>query len=269
MKDKVVIVTGASSGIGMACTKEFARAGAKVVAAARNYDIISSLCDELNGKGYDAFAVKTDVSVEEECKRLVESAASRYGRIDVLVNNAGISMRALFEEADLQVIRRVMDINFWGTVYCTKFALPYLLKGKGTVVGISSVAGYVGLPARTGYSASKFAVQGFLEALRTENRKKGLHVLIAAPGFTASHIRKTALLYDGSPQGDSPRKEKKMMPAEKVAVFIKKAVEKRKPSLVLTFEGKLTVFLKKFTPRILEKLVYNNMAKEPDSPFDQ
>ncbi len=161
-----------------------------------------------------------------------------------------------------------MDVIFWGTVYCTKFSLPYLLKNKGSVVGVSSIAGYVGLPARTGYSSSKFAMHGFLEALRVENMKTGLHVLIAAPGFTASNVRKSALTAKGDHQGDTPRHEEKMMSAEEVAVYLAKAIIKRKPTLVLTFlEGKFTVFLKKFAPSLLRKLTYNHMAKEPDSPF--
>jgi short-subunit dehydrogenase len=161
-----------------------------------------------------------------------------------------------------------MDVNFWGTVYCTKYALPYLLESKGSITGISSIAGFIGLPARTGYSASKYAMHGFLETLRVENLKNGLHVLIAAPGFTASNIRKTALTGNGSQQGETPRKEEKMMSAEEVAKKVANAIKKRKATLILTFvEGKLTVWLKKWMPRTLEKLTYNHMAKEPDSPL--
>jgi short-subunit dehydrogenase len=160
-----------------------------------------------------------------------------------------------------------MDVNFWGTVYCTKFALPYLLKLKGSVVGVSSIAGYVGLPARSGYSASKFAMHGFLESVRTENLENDLHVLIACPGFTSSNIRNTALTADGSQQGKSPREEGKMMSAEEVATHLFKAVQKRKQKLVLTTEGKLAVFLSKFFPKIIQKAVFNKMKKEPDSPI--
>jgi len=176
-------------------------------------------------------------------------------------------MRALFEDVDLNVIRQLMNTNFWGTVYCTKYALSYLLKSKGSVVGVSSIAGYKGLPGRTGYSASKFAMQGFLETLRIENLKKGLHVLIACPGFTASNIRNTALAKDGSMQGESPLNEGKLMTSEEVARRIIMAIEKRKHRLVLTTQGKLIVFLNKFFPKIIDKMVYNHMAKEPDSPF--
>jgi short-subunit dehydrogenase len=160
-----------------------------------------------------------------------------------------------------------MDTNFWGAVYCTKYALPSILKNKGSVVGISSIAGKKGLPGRTGYSSSKFALEGFLETLRTENIKKDLHVLVACPGFTASRIRQTALAADGNTQGESPRDEQKMMSAEQVADEVFIAVKKRKRDLVLTFNGKLTVFLNKIIPAWLDKIVYNHMAKEPDSPF--
>jgi short-subunit dehydrogenase len=205
--------------------------------------------------------------VEDDNRKMVEETIRKYGRIDVLINNAGISMRALFEDVDLDVIRKVMDINFYGTLYATKYCLPHLIKAKGSVVGISSIAGFRGLPARTGYSASKFAMQGFLETLRTEMLKKDVHVLIACPGFTASNIRNAALSKDGTPQGESPRDEAKMMSSEEVASYIVRAVQKRQKYLILTAQGKLTVFLNKWLPGWMDKMVYNAMAKEPDSPL--
>ncbi|MBN2682849.1 MAG: SDR family oxidoreductase [Bacteroidales bacterium] len=268
MNGKIVIVTGASSGIGLACAKEFASRGAKVVLSARRLELLEKEKSEFfDPKGFDCLLVKTDVSKEDDCKLLIEKTVEKYGTIDVLVNNAGISMRALFADLHLDVIRRLMDVNFWGTVFCTKYALPYLLKSKGSVVAVSSIAGFSGLPARTGYSASKFAIHGFLEALRIENLKTGLHVLIAAPGFTASDIRKTALAPDGSAQGETPRDESKMMSAEEVAKHITNSIIKRKRTLVLTSTGKLTVRIKKFFPGWLDKLTYNHMAKEEDSPL--
>ncbi|MGE5318448.1 MAG: SDR family oxidoreductase, partial [Chloroflexota bacterium] len=210
----------------------------------------------------------TDVSKEEDCKKLIEKTYSHFNGIDILINNAGISMRAAFKNTDLKVLHKLMDINFWGTVYCTKFALPYILESKGSVVGIISVAGHIGLPGRTGYSASKFAVRGFLDTLRAENMNSGLHVLVAAPGFTSSNIRNSALTSDGTQQGETPRDESKMMPAETAAKKIINALLKRKSSIVLTFwEGKFTVCLNKFFPNIVSKLAFNHMKKEPDSPF--
>lgn len=266
MKNKVVIITGASSGIGRALAKEFAAKGAKLSLGARRTEMLEELKIELPGT--EILISKTDVSKEADCEALIEKTVQHFGKIDVMINNAGISMRALFEEVELDVIRQLMDVNFYGTVYCSKYALPYLLKTKGSLVGVISIAGFVGLPGRTGYSASKFAIRGFLDTIRIENLKKGLHVLVAAPGFTASEVRKAALTSDGSKQGETPRNEEKMMSAEECARHIVKAIEKRKRELILTFvEGKLTVFLGKFFPSLLDKLTYNHMAKEPNSPF--
>lgn len=211
--------------------------------------------------------VQADVAQEADCKRLIDETIAKFGKIDVLVNNAGITMRALFNDADIDVIRRLMDINFWGAVYCSKFALPHLLKTKGSIIGVSSIAGFKGLPGRTGYSASKFAMQGFLEALRIENHKTGLHVLIACPGYTASNIRNAGLNKDGQAQGESPLDEKKLMSAEEVAAYIARATIKRKKYLVLTSLGKLTVWLNRFFPSYIDGMVYNSVAKEKDSPF--
>ncbi len=268
MKNKVVIITGASSGIGLACAREFASRGASLTLAARSIDKLEDIAKELSCNGTQVIAVKTDVSCEADCEEMVKQTIKAFGKIDILVNNAGISMRALFKDVELDVIKQVMDINFWGAVYCTKHALPYILAAQGSVVGISSIAGYVGLPGRVGYSASKFALHGFLETLRIENRKNNLHVLIAAPGFTASNVRKTALTANGTNQGETPRNEEKMMSAEEVATHITNAIVRRKRTLILTLiEGKVTVLLKKIAPRLLERLAYNHMAKEPDSPF--
>ncbi|MFM7016274.1 MAG: SDR family oxidoreductase [Bacteroidota bacterium] len=261
------MITGGTSGIGLACAQKFYHEGYQVVITGRDESRLSAAMASMSKAPNTAVGMKADVSIEEDCKRVVQTTLDKYGRIDVLINNAGISMRALFEDLDLKVIRQVMDTNFWGAVYCTKYALPSILANKGSVVGVSSIAGKKGLPGRTGYSSSKFALEGFLETLRTENLKKDLHVLVACPGFTASRIRQTALAANGHVQGESPRDEQKMMSAEEVANAIFVAVKKRKRDLILTFNGKLTVFLNKIIPGWLDKIVYNHMAKEPDSPF--
>lgn len=267
MRDKVVVVTGASSGIGKSLALRFAKAGSKLVIAARSEDKLKETALAIKELKSEVLLVKADVSNEADCKRIMESAIKAFGQIDVLINNAGISMRATLEDLDLSVLEQVMAVNFWGTVYCSKYALPYLLKSKGSVIGVSSIAGFVGLPARTGYSASKFAMHGFLEALRTENLANDLHVLIACPGFTESNIRKVALSADGSAQSESPRKEEKMMTATEVADHIYKAAVKRKQRLILTTEGKAAVFLSKFFPKLIQKMVYKKMKSEPDSPI--
>ena len=264
---KVVVITGASSGIGMACAYEFGRRGAKVALGARSIEELMRIQGDLKSQGIDCFVQQLDVSNEAECKEFALGVYNAYSQVDVLINNAGISMRALFSDVDLSVLHRLMDVNFWGTVNCTKYFYPYLLSAKGSVVGVSSVAGFHGLPARTGYSASKFAMEGFLETIRIENLHQGLHVMVVAPGFTASNVRKNALTADGTNQGESPRAEDKMMTSEAVAHLIANGVHARKRQLVMTFEGKATFFLKKFAPSFLDKLVFNHMAKEPNSPL--
>lgn len=267
MNSKVVVITGASSGIGKALAFEFASRGYSLSISARNIENLKEVENELLKSGANVISVKADVSIESDCKNIIDTTIKSFGNIDILINNAGISMRAIFEELDLKVLHQLMDTNFWGTVYCTKHALPWLLKSKGSVAAISSIAGFAPLPGRTGYSASKYAIHGFLQTLRVENIKKGLHVMIAAPGFTASNIRKTALVADGSQQGETPRTEEKLMTAEKVAFYIAKGIEKRKRTIVLTSQGKMVVLLYKLFPSLMDKVIYNNMAKEPDSPF--
>jgi short-subunit dehydrogenase len=252
-KDKIVVVTGGSDGIGKALVEALLSLGAKVATCGRNYDKLYQL--ETSNSGLPLLIQAADVSSEQECKQFIDKVIAKFGGIDILINNAGISMRAPFKEAETATIKKVMDINFFGTVYCTKFALPAILERKGTIVGVSSIAGFRGLPGRSGYSASKFAMNGFLEALRTEMIAEGVNVLTVCPGFTASNIRNAALNKEGKPQGESPMDETSMMTAEECADHILTAIEKRKRMLVLTFTGKRTVFLNKFFPKLADKLV--------------
>lgn len=267
MKDKVVVITGGSSGIGKALAQEFGSQGSKILITGRKKEALDLAVNELKREGIEIIGFQSDVSKEEDNFNMAEEAIKSFGKIDILINNAGISMRALFEDVDLSVVKKVMDINFYGVLYATKACLPSILENKGSVIGISSIAGYRGLPGRTGYSSSKFALQGFLEVLRTEMLKKDVHVLTACPGFTASNIRNAALTADGSSQKESPRDENKMMSAEECANYIYKATLKRKKHLVLTTQGKFTVFLNKWFPGFMDKMVYNVMAKEDDAPF--
>jgi len=267
LSGKVVVITGASSGIGKALVYEFSKYNTKLVIGARSIDELNAIAAELSARGLEVLPVRTDVTSEDDCKNLVQQAVKRFGRIDILINNAGVSMRALFKDVDLKVIRHLMDVNFWGTVYSTKYALPYLLDSKGSVVGVSSIAGFHGLPGRSGYSASKFAMHGFLETLRIENLKNGLHVLIAAPGFTATNVRFSALTADGTPQGMSPRDEKNMMTPEEVARIIVKGIVKRRRNIIMGTEGKISVLAQRILPTVIDRLLYGYMAKEPNSPF--
>jgi short-subunit dehydrogenase len=258
-KNKVIVVTGGSEGIGKALVEAFLAQGAKVAACGRNHDKLYSL--QKNHPGKPLVVYTADVSKEQDCRNFIDETVKTFGTIDILINNAGISMRALFKDTDLETIRKVMDINFWGSVYCTKYCLPHIIKQKGTVVGVSSIAGYRGLPGRTGYSASKFALNGYMEALRTEMLDSGVNVMWVCPGFTASNIRNVALNADAKPQGESPMDEGSMMSAEECAEHILHAIEKRKRTLVLTFTGKRTVFMNRFFPAWADKLVRNFFFK--------
>jgi short-subunit dehydrogenase len=265
-RNKIVIVTGASSGIGEATARAFALSGSKVVLAARSEKSLSIIVNELKKLNCEAIFIKTDVSREDDCRNLIEKTVENYGTIDFLINNAGLSMRAEFTDVDLNVLRRLMDVNFWGTVYCTKYALPYLVAQKGSLVGISSVAGFHGLAGRTGYSASKFAMHGFLETIRIENFKKGLHVMIIAPGFTSTEIRKHALTANGEEQGESPRDEGKLMSPEYVAKWVLKGIRKKKRNKFLTLDGKLTALFQRIVPDLIDRAYYYEMLRELKPP---
>lgn len=266
MESKVVIVTGAGSGIGKEIARKWAAKGAHVVLAGRRSEPLQALQEELKPLPGKRLVVPADVGKKEDCKVLIDKTVEAFGRIDLLVNNAGISMRALFRDLDLEVLEKLMQVNFWGTTYCSYYALPYLLQSKGSIIGISSVAGYQGLPGRTGYCASKFAMHGLLNTLRVEYKNQGLHVLICCPGFTASNIRKTALNAAGETQGESPRDEQKMMQPQEVAQALFKAWQKRKRFLVLTAQGKLTWWLSRFFPAFVDAQVLKHFQKESESP---
>lgn len=263
LKDKVIIITGASSGIGKACAEEFAKRGANLVLAARQYVTLCEITADLEKKyQIRAVAVQADVSKEADCELIIKQAMISFQKIDILINNAGLSMRALFNDLDLSVLKNLMDVNFWGTVYCTKYALPEILKTKGSIVGVSSIAGYRGLPGRTGYSASKFAMNGFMESLRTELLKTGVHVMVACPGFTTSNIRVAALAKDGAAHGETSMEEGKMMSAEEVASNIADGIVQRKRTLIMTGQGKLAVWMNKLFPKFTDKKVFELFAKE-------
>lgn len=253
-RNKVVAVTGGSDGIGKALVEKLLHLGAKVATCARNQDKLYDL--HVQYTRYPLHTIVADVSKKGDCELFINSTIKQFGCIDVLINNAGISMRAQLKEMDVEVIRKTMDVNFFGAVYCTKFALPTLIESKGTIVGVSSIAGFRGLPGRSGYSASKFALNGWLESIRTELMDEGVNVMWVCPGFTRSNIRKAALNASGEQQGETPMKEEEMMTAESVANSILTAIVKRKRTLVLTPMGKQTIFLNRFFPSLADKLTH-------------
>jgi short-subunit dehydrogenase len=265
MKDKVVIITGGSEGIGRALALEFGTKGSKIVITGRTPSTLDQASEALNSAGIDFLAIHADVTKPEDNERMAKTTLEHFGRIDVLINNAGITMRSNILQVDPELIRKVMEINFFGTVYATKACIHELVKNQGSLVGVSSIAGFRGLPERSGYSASKFAMHGFLEVIRTELQEKGVHVLIACPGFTSTEIRKKSLVAVDQVLGEIPRNESSMMQAEEVATRIYQAVVKRQSYSVMTVLGKTIVWLNKWWPGLADKLVFQNFKKEKNS----
>ncbi|HPF92315.1 MAG TPA: SDR family oxidoreductase [Tenuifilaceae bacterium] len=267
LKGKIAVVTGASSGIGRAIAIELARSGVKVVLASRDEQRLNNAHNKIREIGGESAVVKTDVADELQCKELIRQTISQFGGLDILINNAGISMRANFLDVDLKVLKRLVDTNFWGSVYCTKYALPYIVEHKGSIVAISSVSGVTPLPGRTGYVASKHALDGFMGTIRVENLHTGIHVMVVHPGFTTSNIRNVALNKLGLPQAETPLDESKLMPAEEVARRVVHGIVKRKHTINLTLQGKFAIWLYRHAPKTAERLIFNSMKKEVGAPF--
>ena len=255
MRDKVVVVTGASKGIGAELARQLGRRGAKLVLAARNTAELEKVAEDCRRAGASVITVKADVAVEHDCLAMVSGAALAYGRIDVLVNNAGMTMWARFEEiADLSILARIMQVNYMGSVYCTAHALPYLRQSGGLVVGISSLAGRVGVPTRTGYSASKHAMGGFFDSLRVELLGSGVDVTMIYPGFVATGIRENATGPDGLPIEVSPVREGEVMRVEDCAARIVRAIERREREVVMTARGKMGLWLRLVAPALVDRI---------------
>ena len=259
MDNKIVVITGGSSGIGRALCNCFIDAGYKVAIASRSAEILEKVKSDLRSEGHDILTVKTDVRVDNDCKNLVDKVIEKYGKIDVFINNAGITWYESDEDGiNIKKHKEIMDTNHFGTVQCTKYALPHLLKSKGSLVGVCSIAGEVGLPNRSAYSASKFAMNGFLNSLRVQYLNKGLHVLITYVGYTSTNIRK--IVKDDSKSSHFPPgygevvKEKDMMTPAEAATHIFNGVKKRKRSVRSSAVGQLTVWLNKLFPRLNDKL---------------
>jgi short-subunit dehydrogenase len=255
-RNKVAIITGASSGIGRSIALELASRGVSVMLASRTEEDLVTVQQEIQNFGGIASRYVVDVRDESRCRELVEATYKLFKRIDFLINNAGISMRANFHEVDMEVLRRVMETNFWGSVYCSRYALPHILETSGSIVGISSICGVTPLPGRSGYSASKHALDGFLESLRLEYRKTDLHIMLVHPGYTTSNIRHVALNKIGEPHDESHLDEEKLMPSEEVAREVVAGIASRRRDLVLTREGRFITWIYRRRPQIAERLLY-------------
>jgi NAD(P)-dependent dehydrogenase (short-subunit alcohol dehydrogenase family) len=261
-KDKVVVVTGAASGIGAAICRKFADEGAKIGLMDADEKGVKDMEHSITGSGADAFAVKCDVSVEEECVLAIKTLITRYGGIDVLVNNAGITQRGAFTETQTSVYRKVMDINFFGSLYCTKAAIESIVERKGMIIIIESVAGVSPLLGRSGYCASKHALHGLFTTIRTEIRDAGAHVMIVCPGFVKTNLQTRALGVDGNVTKHPQSTVGKQTTPEAVADQIYAAALKRKNMVVLTFMGKLGYLISRIAPIFYEKMMAKQFRSE-------
>jgi short-subunit dehydrogenase len=254
-KDKVVIITGASSGIGRELAHQLAEQGAWLVLAARNRERLEAAKAECLERGGKAIAIPTDVSIPSQCADLMQRTVEEFKRIDALVNDAGITMWGNFEEvSDLGVFDQIIRVNYLGSMYCTHYALPYLKKSKGLIVGVSSLAGKSGVPTRSGYAASKHAMTGFFDSLRIELEPYGVSVTMIYPGFVASKVRARALGPDGKPLITSPVREGQVMPVETCARLMVAAMTRRKREVVMTLRGKLGQWLKLIAPGLVDRV---------------
>lgn len=261
-RDNVVVLTGASQGIGRELALQLADQGAWLALAARDEEALAAVVTDCCERGGRALAVPTDVADERQCAALVARAAAEYGRIDTLINNAGISMWALFADiTDLSVFERLMAVNYLGSVYCTHHALPHLKKTRGRLVAVSSLTGKTGVPTRSGYAASKHAQVGFFDTLRIELLGSGVSVTVACPDFVASEIRKRAFGADGAPLGDSPVQEGKVMTAETCARLILDGAAGRKRELILSTRGQVGLWLKLLAPGLIDRIAARAIAR--------
>jgi short-subunit dehydrogenase len=262
-RDQVVIVTGASAGIGQAVARLLAREGAKIVIAARRAERLEQLRAECRSDGAEVLAVPTDVADESQCKALVDQTLETFGRLDMLVNNAGLAASALFDEfPDLSLFRHTLNVNLYGAVYLTYYALPYLKQSKGRIVAVSSLGGKAAIPYNTPYCASKYGLHGFYDSLRMELLPHGVSITVICPWWVATEFHAAQLTKDGVPRGVSRGKDfysSRTMSAERCAEITLRAAEKRRRE-VLMGPGRLAVWLKVLAPGVLDWLAVKMLA---------
>lgn len=265
---KTIVITGASDGIGAEMARQLAQSHGNDVAlvlAARNEKLLQEVASQCAALGAQTLVVPTDVSQQTQCRALIDSSMDKFGRLDALINNAGVSAQALFEDiqADkLSWYEDLMRINLWGSVWCTHAALPHLKTSRGSVVAVSSLAGLIGVPGRTAYSASKFAMTGFFEALRAELKGAGVSVTTAYPGVVATKIRYRGYNAAGEPAGSSGLKEDKAMTVEHCAALILAGMQQRQREVVMTSQGKIGRFLKLLAPGLVERMALAALKEE-------
>lgn len=254
-KEKCVVITGASEGIGRALCLALAPQQPRLVLAARNRERLNDLKSEVEALGAHAVVAAVDLTEESACRALIEVAVEAFGGIDVLVNNAGGTMWTMFDEIqDLSIFERLIRLNYLSAVYCTHYALPYLKRSQGRIVAVSSVAGLTGVPARTGYSASKHAMFGFFDSLRIELAPFRVSVTMVAPDFVLSEIHRRALGPDGQPLGKSPMQENRIMTAEQCAARMIRAMARRDRILITSARGKIGRWIKLLVPGWVDRI---------------
>lgn len=255
---KVIVITGSSDGIGAEIARQLAKkhgASAALVLAARNLELLNRVAAECRAYGAQALVVRTDVTEQAQCRALMAATVEKFGRIDVLINNAGRSAHALFQDVqDLGWYEELMRINLWGSVWCTHAALPHLKQAQGSIVAVSSLAGLIGVPGRTAYNATKFAMAGFFEGLRAELKAASVSVTTAYPGVVATQIRYRGFNAAGTELGSSSLKEDDAMSVEECARLIIDGMERRRREVVMSFKGKLGRFLKLIVPGLVENM---------------
>jgi NAD(P)-dependent dehydrogenase (short-subunit alcohol dehydrogenase family) len=262
---RTVLVTGAGGGLGRAIALRFAQAGARIAALDKDATGVEGLRAEIENRGGQCLALPCDITDAAACAQAVTAATQRFGTLDVLVNNAGISQRSGFAVTGLAVIRRVMDVNFYGAVHCTKAALPHLVAARGLIVAVSSVAGYTPLIARTGYAASKHAMHGFFESLRTELAPAGVDVMMVCPSFIATRIDRNALGGDGQPVRHAQVTTGDPLSADRVAERIVAGAERSRRLLLVGRTAWQAWWVSRLAPRLYEKLMARRLKGELES----
>jgi short-subunit dehydrogenase len=254
-RDNVVVITGGSSGIGRELARQLARQGAKLVLAARDKSLLEQAAAECRSVGSPVLAIPTDVAIKANCAHLIDRALAQFSRIDTLVNNAGISMHARFDELnDLAAVDRIIQINLLGSIYCTHYALQHLKATRGRIVAVSSLAGKAGVPTRTVYAASKHGIAGFFDSLRIELSDHGVSVTVAYPGFVATEIAERALGPSDKPLGTRPVNDNAVMPVETCARLIIEAAARRERETVMSFRARAGMVIKAVAPGVVDRM---------------
>lgn len=262
LKNRVAVITGGASGIGLATCQELAEHGATIAMLDMDKNCLENCKKDFLDKGHEILAIECDVTKEDNCIDSINQVLNKFGHIDILFNNAGITQRGLFEKTDVNVFKKVMDVNFFGSLYCTKAALPSLTRSKGMILVNESIAGVAPLLGRTGYSASKHALHGMFTSLRCELRHKGVHVMIVCPGFIKTNLQTRALGSDGKIARHEQTTVGKSDTPENVAKQIVDGIVKKKSMLVLTFMGKLGYLVSRFFPLLYEHIMTRQFKKE-------